>query len=193
MQNPPPPPPPPGDLPPPLYTPSPASLASPSSVPAGYSYTPQPTYGGFWIRWLANVIDSAILYLSALIVSVIVTTIESALGWIQSSTTFNPQAPAITPAGLVVGLALLLVLLMWIVGYYVYCWSIGSTLGMKLLRLRVADADTFQPIGIGRALLRYLGFIVAGLVCYLGLIWAAFDDRKQGWHDKLANTVVIWG
>jgi uncharacterized RDD family membrane protein YckC len=42
-------------------------------------------------------------------------------------------------------------------------------------------------------LLRYLGFTVAGLVCYLGLIWAAFDDRKQGWHDKLANTVVIWG
>jgi len=25
----------------------------------------------------------------------------------------------------------------------------------------------------------------------LGLVWVAFDRRKQGWHDKLAGTVVI--
>jgi uncharacterized RDD family membrane protein YckC len=194
MQNPPPPPPPPGDLPPPVYTPPPASLASPSAVLAGYSYTPQPSYGGFWIRFLANIIDSAILYLSSLIVSITVTTIGTALGWFASPSTYNPQGPAtFTLAGLIVVLALLVVLVAWNVGYFVYFWSTGGTLGMKLLRLRVADADTFQPIGIGRALLRYLGFIIASIPCYLGLIWAAFDDRKQGWHDKLANTVVIWG
>jgi uncharacterized RDD family membrane protein YckC len=194
MQNPPPPPPPPGDLPPPLYTPPPAPLASPSGVPAGYSYTPQPSYGGFWIRFLASLIDSAILYFSSLIVSVIVSTIGTALGWFASASTYSPEAPAtVTPIGLIVVALLLLAFLVWNVGYFVYFWSTGGTLGMKLLRLRVADADTFQPIGIGRALLRYLGIIVASLACYIGLIWAAFDDRKQGWHDKIANTVVIWG
>jgi len=53
------------------------------------------------------------------------------------------------------------------------------------------DATTGAPIGFGRAALRYVGFVVSILVCYIGLIWAAFDPRKQGWHDKVARTVVI--
>jgi uncharacterized RDD family membrane protein YckC len=42
-----------------------------------------------------------------------------------------------------------------------------------------------------RGLLRYVGFIIAALPLLIGLIWAAFDARKQGWHDKIASTVVI--
>ena len=35
-----------------------------------------------------------------------------------------------------------------------------------------------------------VGYVVSSMVCYIGLIWAAFDPRKQGWHDKIAGTVV---
>ena len=86
-----------------------------------------------------------------------------------------------------------LFVLVVVVGYFTYFWSTGSTLGMKVFKLRVVDANTGQPIGIGRALLRYIGWIIAGIPCYIGLIWAAFDARKQGWHDKIASTVVIQG
>lgn len=38
---------------------------------------------------------------------------------------------------------------------------------------------------------RYLGYFVSMLFLGLGCIWVAFDSRKQGWHDKLAGTVVV--
>ena len=79
-------------------------------------------------------------------------------------------------------------------GYYAYFWGTsGSTLGMRLFKLRVVDANSGQPIGIGRGAVRYVGLIVAAFPCWIGLIWAAFDSRAQGWHDKIASTVVIQG
>jgi uncharacterized RDD family membrane protein YckC len=69
----------------------------------------------------------------------------------------------------------------------------GQTPGMRLFGLQVLDSTTATPIGFGRAALRLLGYVASTLACYIGLIWAAFDPRKQGWHDKLANTVVVYG
>jgi uncharacterized RDD family membrane protein YckC len=80
------------------------------------------------------------------------------------------------------------------IGYWVYFWGTsGSTLGMRLFRLRVVDANTGAPIGIPRAIVRWLMTIVNSWACYLGWIWVAFDSRKQGWHDKVANSVVLQG
>jgi uncharacterized RDD family membrane protein YckC len=52
----------------------------------------------------------------------------------------------------------------------------------------VADGN---KIDVVRGLLRYVGIILSIIPLFLGLIWAAFDPRKQGWHDKMAQTVVI--
>ena len=77
-------------------------------------------------------------------------------------------------------------------GYNVFFWGgSGSTPGMRLLKLRVVDANSGGPIGTGRAIVRYVGFILAALPCWVGLIWAGFDSRAQGWHDKIASTVVV--
>jgi uncharacterized RDD family membrane protein YckC len=84
--------------------------------------------------------------------------------------------------------------LVWFVvsfGYFVYFWTAGATLGMRILGLRVVDANTLRTVGLGQAMLRYLGYLISLAVCYLGLIWAAFDGRKQGWHDKIAGTLVV--
>jgi uncharacterized RDD family membrane protein YckC len=76
--------------------------------------------------------------------------------------------------------------------YYAYFWGTsGSTLAMRMFQLRVVDAGNGQPIGVGRAAIRYIGLIIAALPCWIGLIWAAFDPRAQGWHDKIASTVVL--
>ena len=53
------------------------------------------------------------------------------------------------------------------------------------------DADTGQPIGGGKAIGRYLSYIVSGLFCSLGFLWAFWDVRRQAWHDKIVNTVVV--
>jgi len=78
------------------------------------------------------------------------------------------------------------------VGYWIYFWgSSGATLGMRLLHLKVVDADSGGPIGYARATVRFLMSIVNSWACYIGWIWVAFDPRKQGWHDKVANSVVL--
>jgi uncharacterized RDD family membrane protein YckC len=59
------------------------------------------------------------------------------------------------------------------------------------LRLRVVDARTGQAITTGKAIGRYLGYYVSALPLLLGFIWVGIDKRKQGFHDKLAGTVVI--
>ena len=46
-------------------------------------------------------------------------------------------------------------------------------------------------IGIGRAIGRFVGYLISSFVLSIGLIWAAFDPRKQGWHDKMASTFVV--
>ena len=40
-------------------------------------------------------------------------------------------------------------------------------------------------------LLRYLGYYVSMIPCFIGIFWIGFDRRKQGWHDKIARTVVV--
>jgi uncharacterized RDD family membrane protein YckC len=204
MQNPPPPPPgdlpppppPPGNLPPPPppmggYTPPPPPMGGGYPAPqaaAGYGYAPQARYGGFWIRFVAVIIDGIIVSIPAIILGVIVGILAAvangASGNSGSSSTTNA---AFSGATLLVDLISFAIT----IGYFVYFWGKGQTLAMRLFHLRVADANTGQPIGYGRAALRYVGYILSVVVCYIGLIWAAFDSRKQGWHDKIASTVVL--
>src|SRR5207302_328494 len=78
-------------------------------------------------------------------------------------------------------------------GYFVGFWAAGSTPAMKLLRLNIVDATTLRRIGFWRALLRSVAAFIVVLPCGLGLWWAAFDRRKRGWHDRIANTIVLGG
>jgi len=192
MQSPPPPPPP-GSLPPP--PPPPGGIPPPKPPPGGYavdSYTPvweqhqeafAPTYGGFWIRLAAAIIDGIVVTVALFIIFFAIGLIAGIAGLATG------QRPSATGSN-VENLANLLYLLLY-VGYFVYFWGMGQTPAMRWLGLQVVDGTIGTPIGFGRAALRYVGYLVSILVCYIGLIWAAFDPRKQGWHDKIARTVVI--
>jgi uncharacterized RDD family membrane protein YckC len=56
---------------------------------------------------------------------------------------------------------------------------------MKVIRVDGSALD------LGRAIARYAGYLVSIIPLFLGFIWIAFDARKQGWHDKIADTVVV--
>lgn len=60
-----------------------------------------------------------------------------------------------------------------------------------LLSLRVVDAESGGPLTLGQGVGRYFAYFVSTIPLGLGFLWVAFDKRKQGWHDKLAHTVVI--
>jgi uncharacterized RDD family membrane protein YckC len=77
--------------------------------------------------------------------------------------------------------------------YFTYFWSAagqGQTLGSRVLNIRVVKTDGSYLDYVG-AFLRYVGFFISCVVFLLGVIWAAFDAQKQGWHDKIAGTYVV--
>ena len=151
------------------------------------------SYGGFWMRLIAYIVDAVILSLSiATVGGIIGIVVQTALygvtgeggSGVAGSSSDITLSPTATTLFWLFAFAVTAI-------YFVYFWSIGGTIGMKLFRLTVVDANTERPVGIGRAILRSVGFVVSALPCYFGLVAAAFDVRKQGWHDKIASTVVL--
>ncbi len=69
----------------------------------------------------------------------------------------------------------------------------GQTPGDAALGIRVVDArDRLgQPIGYGRAVLRWVVSLVSGVVIVLGYLWMLWDPKKQTWHDKAAGSLPV--
>jgi uncharacterized RDD family membrane protein YckC len=81
--------------------------------------------------------------------------------------------------------------LLFSLAYYVLAWSnSGQTLGDTLLGIKIVTAEGSPP-SLGRAILRYIGYIVSAVALSIGFIWIAFDKQRQGWHDKIARTYMI--
>lgn len=70
----------------------------------------------------------------------------------------------------------------------------GQSWGKQMLGIRVADATSDAPIGIGPAFLREVVFSALAGFCFVlaivNAVIAAKDPRRQGWHDKVAKSVV---
>lgn len=67
----------------------------------------------------------------------------------------------------------------------------SATPGKMALSARIVDADTGAPLTMMQSFIRYVGYFVSMIPLGVGFIWVAFDRRKQGWHDKMANSVVV--
>jgi uncharacterized RDD family membrane protein YckC len=137
------------------------------------------TYAGFWIRVLAFLLDG-------IVVSVIAAALSPAFG-----------APIITTVGQASGTGVTFTytsgaassLLGFL--YFIGFWGLrGQTPGMMPFHLSIVKLDGSRP-NLIEALLRYVGLIISFVVILLGVIWVAFDARKQGWHDKIAGTLVV--
>ncbi|MBB4660666.1 RDD family protein [Conexibacter arvalis] len=92
------------------------------------------------------------------------------------------------PVALAVGGAAYLT---WTVAYFAVCWSTtGQTPGARLMRFRVCDEDgaTISP---RRALLRFVALTLAAIPLFAGFLPILVDDRRRGFHDRVAGTVVV--
>ena len=132
-------------------------------------------YAGFWIRVWASVIDTVLV---SVIIFPLLTAIYGSAYWDSEKVIQGPMdfllswvAPAIA------------VVLFWI--------SRQATPGKLAVGARIVDAKTGGNPSTGQLLGRYAGYYLAAIPLLLGFIWVAFDPRKQGWHDKLAGTVVV--
>ena len=170
---------------PPKDSPSPGGWA-PSPPPPRPGPAPGLGYAGFWIRFAAWLIDAVLL---AIVLTVLgqytdigfqIHTGGSAVvgdryyDHYYGATVTNPLPV------LVAGV------------YFVVFWSVlGASPGLLLFRMRIRRSETGTEPGLGWALVRYLGMLIAAIPLGLGLMWAGWDWRKQGWHDKMAGTVVV--
>ena len=76
--------------------------------------------------------------------------------------------------------------------YYVFFWSLtGQTLGQRVMGLRVVRLNS-RRMGIGVSLARWIGYQLCIFTLGIGFLWVLIDDRRMGWHDKLARTCVVY-
>jgi uncharacterized RDD family membrane protein YckC len=77
------------------------------------------------------------------------------------------------------------------IAYLVGMWMWrGQTLGQVLFNIKVVRADG-KPVDLRTAAMRTLGYAVCALTLGIGFLTAAWDDRHQGLHDKIAETFVV--
>jgi len=65
----------------------------------------------------------------------------------------------------------------------------GQTPGKMLMKIRVVKKDGTQ-LDDATAIVRYIAYYISCMVI-IGVLWAFWDENKQGWHDKVANTLVV--
>jgi uncharacterized RDD family membrane protein YckC len=132
-------------------------------------------YAGFWVRTGATIIDSI------LVVVVTFPLLVSIYGWKYFDSTSLIGGPADF-------------LISWVFPAVAVVWfwkNKQATPGKMALSMRVVDADSGENLTTGQSIGRYLAYFISTIPLGLGLAWVGIDRRKQGWHDKLANTVVV--
>jgi uncharacterized RDD family membrane protein YckC len=177
-----------GTAPPPPPAAPPPAAPPPPPPPAAYGTPPPPAsvagpapgmvYAGFWIRFGAYVIDAVImtaLYLAG--VRLFVTRYVDEFG-----TTLSYSG-----AWWLYGGSLIIFVL-----YFGLTWPLmGGSAGQRLLSMQVLRESDGRRLTAGDSVLRLVGWVIAGIPICIGFIVAGFDPRKQGWHDKIAHTVVV--
>ncbi|MDR1994021.1 RDD family protein [Azonexus sp.] len=134
-------------------------------------------YVGFWPRVGATIID---------VIIIMIITVPLLVAIYGKSYFFADETP------LIAGWADFLI--SWVfpaVATILFWLHKQATPGKMAISARVVDAQTGNSLTVGQSIGRYFGYVIAMLPLFLGIIWVAFDPRKQGWHDKLAGTVVI--
>lgn len=132
-------------------------------------------YAGFWIRLVATLVDTILLFV---ITAPLLFWIYGANYWTDLRFIHGPAEFLISYVAPAVA-----TVLFWVL------WQ--ATPGKAMLSLRVVDADTGKTLSVGQGATRYVCYILSALPLCLGFIWVALDRRKQGWHDRIAQTVVV--
>ena len=153
-------------------------------------------YAGFWIRFLASLLDTLFLALPVAIVIYFLSdgnwfdfsqyqqNMMMAMSGNTHALDKQPQT-SMQWEMLFEVVTLLITLLFW------KRWR-GATPGKKFVHIKIVDAKTLKDINNIQAITRSFGYIVSTLAFLLGFIMVAFRKDKRGFHDLLAGTVVIY-
>lgn len=142
-----------------------------------------PDYAGFWRRMAADAVDNLVLLpIMSLLAPTTWPTQWTTAGLIQAARQTAGEDPGRQLLGFVLAIA-----------YSVFFWTrYLGTPGKLLCRCHLVDAQTLGPLSVKQSLLRNFGYLVSWGTLGLGFLWIAWDKRKQGFHDKIAGSVVLY-
>jgi uncharacterized RDD family membrane protein YckC len=175
-----------------------ASVAVASPPQAGTS-----AYAGFWLRFVAAIIDGLVLGIPAGILVVMM--VMSMLPTVMQNAQANPQDPKAIMAFVVafasrfIFISVLLIIGGWLYWGLMESSSWQATLGKKALGLYVTDLAGVR-LTFGRASGRYFAGRAIGTIPFTGVtslyylvdcIVAGFTERKQALHDMIAGCLVL--
>jgi len=153
-------------------------------------------YAGFWIRFLASLLDTLFLALPVAIVIYFLSdgnwfdfsqyqqNIQMALSGNTHALDLQPQKSLKWEFTFEISV-LLVTMLFW------KQWR-GATPGKKFVHIKIVDASTLQDIDNKQAITRSFGYIASTFAFLMGFIMVAFREDKRGLHDLLAGTVVVY-
>ena len=181
-----------GNLAPPAaYPQAGAMMPPPGAVPM--VMVPAVPYAGFWLRFVAYLLDVIIVGIVAVPIVVVLAVATGASAALSSMSDDNPQQ-ALAAAGFVIFLCSLFIILLG--GLWLYYALLESstwqgTVGKKALGLIVTDLDG-RRVSFGRATARFFSRLITGLVpLFIGYILAGITAKKQALHDMIAGTLVL--
>jgi uncharacterized RDD family membrane protein YckC len=154
------------------------NVAAAPTEPSTPAAPPPVRYVGLATRALAMVIDAAVINVVAIVAGIGASLILSLF--------HLPTAVKAALAG--IGAA---VYVLWTVGYFIVFWSTtGQTPGDRVMQFRVVTEDGLR-LKPRRALVRVVGSFLAALPLFAGFFLILFDDKRRGFQDRFAGTVVI--
>ncbi len=175
-------------------TPNPQGPAQPLGAPSPYTAPVPPPmyvpisgaarYGGFWIRFVAVIIDAIVVGLVTGPVSLVLGLMLGLAGHAVSMPSEGAQL-----ATFVITFAFSTVA-NWIYEAAMESSKYQATLGKMALGLKVTDLEG-RRISFLRATARHFAKILSGLILMIGFIMAGFTERKQALHDMIAGTLVV--
>jgi uncharacterized RDD family membrane protein YckC len=84
-----------------------------------------------------------------------------------------------------------LTVLLLVMNLVVLAGSNGQTAGMRILGIYIVRVDGSRFTRKRAALRHLVGYPLSMAGFFLGFLWMLWDPRQQGWHDKLASTIVV--
>ena len=165
-------------------------------VNSGLVARPAVEYAGFWLRFVAVIIDGIVLWIVGAIVLFPIVGSMGLRGLIRGGYGPGVWTGAMTPAemlpffSLIFRFILISAVLKWLYFALLESSSWQATLGKKALGLEVTDLDG-RRISFGRATGRTFAKIISAMILYVGFMMAGFTEKKQALHDMIAGCLVI--
>jgi uncharacterized RDD family membrane protein YckC len=168
---------------------------SPHSGVGAIAYISSPVYAGFWLRFVAYLIDSVILGIFVMVLFIPFFFLIGGAALIETLPRHRVDRLEGEQLGAVLTMIFLFaaigILVKWLYFAYLESGEKQGTWGKQLLGVYVTDLEG-NRISFGRASGRFFAKIVSGLIPLgLGYIMAGFTERKQALHDMIASCLVL--